>query len=87
MEGLNDVFNATFEMVGACIGWINVRKIWTDKKVVGIAWATYIFFSSWGYWNIYFYSSVNCTLSWAAGIFLALANTTWTLLAIKYRKN
>jgi hypothetical protein len=41
------------------------------------------FFSSWGYWNLFFYPALDQWLSFVGGLLLVVANTFW-LLQIAY---
>ena len=64
----------------------HIVAIKRDKKVSGLYIPAHVFFSLWGYWNIIYYSGLNQTASLIAGAILALANTYYTALLIKYSK-
>lgn len=83
---LNDLGNALFEFGGAIVTWINVFKLRKDKEVKGVFWPIWVFFSTWGLWNLYYYPSVGHTLSFVSGIILVAGNITWVFLAKKYMK-
>ncbi len=83
----NDIANAVFELGGACLLWINVKKLQADKQVRGVFWPVTGFFGVWGLWNLYYYPSLDQWASFAAGIVLVSANIVWVCLAIHYRKN
>jgi len=83
----NDIGNAIFEFFGAIVVYINIYKIVKDKKVRGVFWPVWIFYSLWGFWNLYYYPSVDCWWSFTSGILLVISNTAWVTLAFKYRKN
>jgi hypothetical protein len=83
----NDVGNALFEFIGAIVAWMNCIKIRKDKKVRGVYWPIWMFYSLWGIWNLYYYPSVNCWWSFAAGAILTVANVVWALTALRYRNN
>jgi drug/metabolite transporter superfamily protein YnfA len=81
-----DIINGTFEIIGGMLCCLNVRQIWRDRKVTGFYWPTQAFFAIWGMWNLYFYPTLGQWFSFGGGVFLVLANTTWTLLAHHYSK-
>jgi len=83
----NDLVNGLFELCGAFLLWVNVRKLHTDKQVRGVFWPVTAFFGVWGLWNLYYYPSLDQWFSFAAGIVLVTANIVWVWMAIRYRKN
>jgi hypothetical protein len=83
-----DFVNGCFEFGGAILCWFNVKRILKDKKIEGVYWPVQAFFSTWGFWNIFYYSGLNQWVSFYGGIMLFLGNGTWTVLAAYYdRKN
>ncbi len=82
---MNDLINSLFEMAGAIFATINIFKLLKDKSVMGVYWPATAMFALWGYWNVWYYPSLDQMLSFYAGILLASANTIWVALAIKYR--
>ena len=70
----NDVGNGLFESVGAVVCWLNVARLRRDKQVKGVCWSVQVFFTAWGFWNLYYYPSLNQWLSFIGGTFLALGN-------------
>ena len=83
-----DASNAFFELIGGVFIWMNVAKIRRDHMVRGIFWPTWVFFTAWGWWNVFFYGPhLGQWLSWGAGIFMVIANTTWVYYAVRYRRN
>lgn len=80
-----DLVNGIFETLGAVAIWANVRRIVRDKMVRGIDWRVTLFFSAWGYWNLFYYPALNQWFSFAGGLALVAGNTVWVALAIKYR--
>jgi len=85
MQG-NDLINALFELGGAIVTWLNVRKLTQDKEIKGVYWPIWIFFSSWGLWNLYYYPSIGHILSFLAGIILVSGNIAWVSLAWRYKR-
>lgn len=72
-----DAINAMFELGGAALLTLNIRRLFKDRTVAGVSvWPT-AFFSAWGLWNLAFYIAVNAPLSWWAGLFLCAVNFVW----------
>lgn len=74
---LPDLINGVFECSGGLFIYLSVRALHRAKIVRGVSWPHVAFFSSWGVFNIYFYSHLDQWLSWAGGLFLVLMNTIW----------
>jgi len=81
-----DAINATFELVGALVLWENVRVIRRDKVVHGINPLTTVFFTAWGFWNLFYYPSLDQWLSFLGGAALVAVNAVWLAHAWKYRR-
>jgi len=81
-----DAINAAFELVGALVLCENVRVIRRDRCVHGVNPWTTVFFTSWGFWNLFFYPSLEQWMSFAGGIALVGVNVVWLVHAWKYRR-
>jgi len=80
-----DLVNGLFEAVGGIMNWTNVMALYRDKKVRGVnPWATGLF-TAWGFWNCFYYPSLNQWFSFAGGLIIVAGNFVWVVLAIKYR--
>lgn len=79
-----DKINAVFEGGGSILVWLNVIQLIKDKQVKGVHWGPPIFFMLWGYWNMLYYPSLHQWFSTLGGAMLALGNTVWVSLMIKY---
>lgn len=79
-----DAANGAFEVLGGVFVLLSVFKTHRDKMVRGVSWPTTVFFMSWGYWNLYFYPSLDQWLSFAGGVFLVAANTVWVVQLAYY---
>jgi len=55
------------------------------KKIRGVSLLPTIFFSIWGFWNLFYYPYLGQMISFYAGITVVSANTLWIVLAIYYR--
>ena len=83
-----DMVNCCFELFGSVMLWLNVRKLYIDKQTKGINSWTVGFFTSWGFWNLYYYSNLHQFFSFIGGVSMCIANGTWLVLMLyyKYRK-
>jgi len=79
-----DLINGLFEASGAFVQSFNLKKTYRDKMVRGIQWQTMVFFTSWGWWNILYYSHIEQPLSFYGGVALTMVNTTWCFLLAYY---
>jgi hypothetical protein len=84
---LVDIVNGFFEFGGGLMCWLNVRKILADKTIRGFYWPVQAFFAIWGWWNLFYYTSLAQPYSFWGALFLAVGNTVWVLLAIYFRNN
>ena len=80
----NDLINGMFEFAGAGINLLNVRAILRDKKLQGVHWSPYAFFTSWGIWNLWYYPSLDQWFSFVGGAAIVIVNGTWLALALYY---
>ncbi len=84
---MNDYINAIFEF-GAILGiYGHIFQIKKDKVVKGTYIPTVVFFTSWGFWNIYYYPSLQQWFSALAGSILAILNCYYVYLLLKYKEN
>lgn len=83
---MNDLINGTFEIIGGLFILLSVFDLYKKKQVSGIDWRTTAFFFSWGLWNLYFYPSLDQTLSFIGGVFMSICNLAWVILLIKYSR-
>lgn len=81
-----DTINAVFEGGGACFLLLNVRRLYLDKKLAGVALAPTVWFNVWGAWNLFYYFQLGQYASWVAGVGVFAVNTSWVALALYYRK-
>lgn len=81
---ITDLINGLFEMVGAVFLSINVYKIWQDKVLRGVHWTPTVFFSVWGFWNLFYYPSLDQWFSFFGGICIVTVNSIWLYLIFYY---
>ena len=84
----NDWINGLFEVISGILLFRNCWLLHKDKCVKGVSITTTAFFMCWGYWNMYYYPSLNQVVSFYGGILVALVLTVWVVMAVyyKYRK-
>ncbi len=81
-----DTLNGLFELMGGFFILPSVIRLWKDKKVRGVSWIHVLYFSTWGYWNLYYYPHLEQWLSFSGGIFLVIVNSIWAVQMIYYIK-
>jgi len=74
---LPDFINGGFEFLGSIVLWRNVVQLYRDKMTRGVHWSATGFFMAWGYWNLYYYPSLDQWWSFAGGVSIVIANTVW----------
>lgn len=79
-----DLTNGAFEFAGSLAVWMNVRALLRDREVKGVRVGVFVFFASWGVWNLYYYPSLGQWASFAGGVSIVVANVVWVVLAIRY---
>lgn len=79
-----DLINGILEFVGAYLVSLNVRQLHRDKVLHGVRWEPMLFFTSWGFWNCYYYPSLGQWVSFAGGATLAFVNLAWMAQAVYY---
>lgn len=82
-----DLINGLFEALGGLAIWANVKRIRRDKLVRGVDLRATLFFTSWGYWNLFYYPHLNQWISFAGGLMIVAGNTAWIYYAWRYRKS
>lgn len=79
-----DIVNGCYEFLGAPFIFLSVIKLYRDKEVKGISWIHAGFFTTWGYWNLFYYPHLDQWFSFAGGIAIVVVNTLWFYLLIHY---
>ena len=82
---MNDVLNGLFELIGALLICLHCRRLMADKKVAGVSPWPFVFFTTWGAWNLYYYPSVDCWWSFWGGTAVFTVNMFYCFLLWKYR--
>lgn len=82
---LPDLVNGLFEFLGAFMILMNVRAIYRDRRLAGVHWGPTVFFTSWGFWNLFYYPHLDQWLSFTGGCALVLVNAWWLYLVWRFR--
>jgi hypothetical protein len=83
---VNDAINATFELAAGLLLWLNCRQLYRDKEVRGVSVLPVLVFTAWGFWNLYFYPSLDQWLSGLAAVLVVSANVTWVGQLLYYSR-
>ena len=81
-----DIINGLFEFFGSIVLWRNVVQLHRDKGYAGVHLLATGFFAAWGYWNLYYYPSLNQWWSFYGGLSIVTANTIWLCQMFYYGK-
>jgi len=80
-----DLINGLFEFFGGVLSWMNVFQLIKDKSIRGIHWFPPLFFTTWGFWNLYYYPHLHQWVSFCGGLMVTLENIVWVSLMIKFK--
>lgn len=78
-----DMINGVMELGGAGFTWMNAWRLHKERRVAGVFWPAWIWFTVWGWWNVAYYHLLDQPFSWVAGIFLVIGNTVWVAMAAR----
>lgn len=81
-----DVVNGLYEMMGAPFILLSVWNLYKQKRVRGVSWVHVGFFTTWGFWNLFYYPYLGQWWSFVGGIAIAIANTIWLCQMIYYKQ-
>lgn len=81
-----DFTNGLFEFIGGLLILNHCRAVLRDKAVAGVSILSTAVFTSWGFWNLYYYPSLGQWWSFTGGLLIVTANCLWVYLMLKYRK-
>jgi len=79
-----DLTNSIFEFGGMLALFPSILAIIRDKRVAGVSILTPVFFATWGFWNLPYYTTLHQTWSACAALLLATTNTVYLYLIWKY---
>lgn len=70
--------------MGAVFIVLNIARLMKDRRLNGVHWLSTTYFTSWGFWNLFYYPSLDQWWSFAGGAILVTMNTGWLLLVAYY---
>lgn len=82
-----DFINGSFEFLAGFFVLNHCLKVLKDKAVKGVNIISTIFFTSWGFWNLYFYPHLDQWYSFYGGLLIVTANFLWVILLLKYKNH
>lgn len=82
-----DIITGLLEGTGALLTMGNVLKLYKQKEVKGVSLAPAVFFTGWGWWNIYFFYSLSQHYALLGAGLMAIVNTVWLGMALCYRRS
>jgi hypothetical protein len=82
---LADFTNGAFEAGAGAAQLVNCHALYRDKVVRGVNWKVTLFFIAWGFWNLYYYPSLDQVASLIGGLLIVSANVLWVLMYLHYR--
>lgn len=86
MQVTPDMINGGFELFSAILFLLNIRILLRDKDVKGVSLVPAAFFTTWGFWNLFYYSNLDQWYSFYGGVVLVAVNAVWVSLALYYRR-
>jgi hypothetical protein len=81
-----DKLNGVFELAGGVFVFLNCLRLYRDKTVKGVSFTAFVFFTLWGFWNLYYYPAIGQWASFLGGCHVVFWNVVWVILAIYYIK-
>lgn len=81
----NDLINGAFEMGGAILNaTTSVRALIRDKEIKGFSPLPLVFWTLWGFWNIFYYPSLDQMFSFFGGLAVVSVNCVYLALILRY---
>ena len=81
-----DFFNGLFELLGGLLVLNHCRVLYQDKRVRGVSVLSTAVFTSWGFWNLYYYPHLTQWWSFAGGLVIVAANALWVSMMVHYKR-
>lgn len=80
-----DLLNGLFEFFAGISVLFNVLRLYKDKVLKGFDWRTTAFFTSWGFYNLFYYPHLGQWLSFTGGLCIVTFNCIWLTMCYRYR--
>ena len=79
-----DNVNGLFEFCSGFFVLLHCLKMYQDGNVQGVSLLATVYFTTWSYWNLHYYSHLKQRRSFAGGIFTVVTHTIWLSMIIYY---
>ncbi len=83
-DGWPDMINGLFEFIAAPFILLSIIKLHREKKVRGVSYIHVLFFTFWGFWNLFYYPHLEQWVSFFGGIAIVFVNSIWVVQMIYY---
>jgi hypothetical protein len=80
-----DLINSLFEGFAAFAVGNHCRVILKHREAKGMSILSTVFFTAWGFWNMYYYPVLGQMFSFWAGAAVCAANAWYVYLLVKFR--
>lgn len=80
-----DLINGSFELLAGLFVLNHCRVLHAHKEARGVSLASVAFFTLWGFWNLYYYPTLQQPLSFYGGMFVVAANAVYLGMMFSYR--
>ncbi|HQS59946.1 MAG: hypothetical protein B7Y56_03320 [Gallionellales bacterium 35-53-114] len=80
-----DLINGSFELLAGLFVLNHCRVLYAHKEARGVSLARVAFFTLWGFWNLYYYPTLQQPLSFYGGLFVVAANAVYLGMMFRYR--
>lgn len=88
LAGINaDFINGTIEAFAGLFALNHCRVLYAHKESRGVSIVSAIFFTLWGFWNLYYYPHLNQMMSFYGGLFVVVANVIYVAMMVIYRQS
>jgi len=82
-----DMINALFEALAGLFVLNHCRVLFAHKKTRGVSIISALFFTVWGFWNMYYYPALGQSISFYGGLFVVLANSLYVGMMVSYSRS
>lgn len=80
-----DAINGTIEAFAGLFALNHCRVLYAHKETRGVSLVSAMFFTLWGFWNLYYYPHLNQPISYYGGLFVVVANIIYVGMMVVYR--
>lgn len=81
-----DLVNGIFGVLGGLFIALSIAKLYQEKTVRGVSIVYVAFFTTWSWYQVYFFTTVNFWWSWAGAVGMMTANAIWLCQMVYYSR-